>query len=227
MNLQKLLLHYRITPHSITNKSPSDLLLGRKIRTKLDLITLSDNFNSDNYKFDVNKYNKCRTLSIGDKVQCRNYLSGEKRCTGKVIKKLGKLHYLIQLNDNRTWRRHINQILKIPSFDNTLNYDKQSSIPTTSSETFTSTPLTPGRLLAGSPMKRAKPPSVKQHTTRAKEVSEAPIQPSSSSSIPSTSNYCPTPTSIRAKPLPKQHTRSQVQRSTRGILPRKLFDYQL
>ena len=31
---------------------------------------------------------------------------------GKVTKKLGKLHYLVKLDDGRIWKRHKNQMRK-------------------------------------------------------------------------------------------------------------------
>ena len=36
--LSRVLFHYRITPHSTTGVSPSELLFGRRIRSHLDLI---------------------------------------------------------------------------------------------------------------------------------------------------------------------------------------------
>ena len=44
---------------------------------------------------------------------CRNYRGKGKWKIGRVKKKLGKLHYLILLDDGREWKRHINQISKI------------------------------------------------------------------------------------------------------------------
>ena len=39
--LAKILLNYRITPQSTTGVSPSELLLGRRLRTRLDLFKAS------------------------------------------------------------------------------------------------------------------------------------------------------------------------------------------
>ena len=36
--LSRLLLKYRITPHSTTGTTPSELLMGRKLRSHLDLL---------------------------------------------------------------------------------------------------------------------------------------------------------------------------------------------
>jgi hypothetical protein len=50
LNLQKLLIHYRITQHCSINISPSELVLKKKIRSRLDLI-LPENTKP---KFDLN-----------------------------------------------------------------------------------------------------------------------------------------------------------------------------
>jgi hypothetical protein len=111
LNLQKLLLHYRITPHCSTNISPSELVFKKKIRSRLDLI-LPENTKP---KFDLNSDKKYRKLDVGDLVQCRNFVGKVKWEKGHIIKCLGKLHYLIRLDDGREWKRHINQIQKIRS----------------------------------------------------------------------------------------------------------------
>lgn len=54
-----------------------------------------------------------RILNIGDQVQCRNYYGKPKWKKGEIIKKIGKLHYLVQIDDTIVWKRHINQIIKI------------------------------------------------------------------------------------------------------------------
>jgi hypothetical protein len=108
IKLQNILLNYRQTPHATTKKSPCDLMLGRKMRSRLDLLKP---------KKDSNKYNETitvRKLNVGQRVVCREYVSNKtKWMFGKVKECLGKLHYIIQLDDGRCWKRHIDQVRKV------------------------------------------------------------------------------------------------------------------
>ena len=36
--LQQMLFHYRLTPHSLTGRSPAEMLMGCKLRSRLDLL---------------------------------------------------------------------------------------------------------------------------------------------------------------------------------------------
>lgn len=111
--LAKFLMHYRNAPHIGTGKSPASLMLGREIRTRLDLfIPRVDNpKQGENFQ---ESWEPKRELKINTRVGARDYFdSSSKWKFGIVKEKLGKLHYNIQLDDGRIWRRHINQITKI------------------------------------------------------------------------------------------------------------------
>nr|XP_029729204.1 uncharacterized protein LOC115266775 [Aedes albopictus] len=56
---------------------------------------------------------KVRELEVGARVAAREYIQDNKWEFGVVQKRLGKLHYLILLDDNRVWKRHINQLRSI------------------------------------------------------------------------------------------------------------------
>lgn len=43
-------------------------------------------------------------------MSCRNYRPGDKWSFGRIKKRIGKLHYLIQLDNGQIWKRHINQM---------------------------------------------------------------------------------------------------------------------
>ncbi|XP_011862003.1 PREDICTED: uncharacterized protein K02A2.6-like [Vollenhovia emeryi] len=46
----------------------------------------------------------------GRRVSCRNYAGNDKWLFGTVTRRLGTLHYEVQLDDGRTWKRHVNQM---------------------------------------------------------------------------------------------------------------------
>ncbi|KAL0098925.1 hypothetical protein PUN28_020833 [Cardiocondyla obscurior] len=110
-NLKKFLLHYRAAPHASTNVSPAELFLGHKIRTKLDLI-----FPSQKEEATANFAIKVKQLRLGQRVACRNYIGNVKWKYGYVKKVIGKLHYEITLDDDRIWKRHINQLRAIGAY---------------------------------------------------------------------------------------------------------------
>jgi hypothetical protein len=57
---------------------------------------------------------KLRDIKLNARVSARNYNNQKKIWEfGIVIKKLGALHYLIQLDDGRIWKRHIDQIREV------------------------------------------------------------------------------------------------------------------
>ena len=106
--LLELLTQYRIMPHVITGKTPSELMFKRKIRNHLDLI-----IPCKSVKNNVNENIQCRKFNINDRVECRNYVGEKKWDFGRVSKILGKLHYLILLDDGRIRKCHVNQMNKI------------------------------------------------------------------------------------------------------------------
>ncbi|XP_058828591.1 uncharacterized protein K02A2.6-like [Topomyia yanbarensis] len=103
VELCNILLTYRKTIHPSTGKSPSMMLFNRQIRSRLDLMLPGPTYSE---KIDP----KVRTIPEGGRVAARDFLDNEKWKYGRVLEKLGKLHYTVQLDDNRIWKRHIDQL---------------------------------------------------------------------------------------------------------------------
>ena len=103
-DLSKFLLHYRKAPHSITK-----LLFGREIRSRLDFIKPEVKHKQRT----TVKNNLMRDFDIKDRVAARDYFSKNKWKLGTVIKRLGNLHYLVELDIGTVWRRHVNQLVKV------------------------------------------------------------------------------------------------------------------
>ncbi|XP_055915493.1 uncharacterized protein K02A2.6-like [Eupeodes corollae] len=105
--LCRILLDYRKMVHPATGKSPSMMVFGREIRSRIDCMIPFRCFNSIEAK-------RGRSLEENDRVAVREYLDrGVKWRFGQIIRKLGLLHYLVRLDDNRIWKRHIDQIRQI------------------------------------------------------------------------------------------------------------------
>ena len=112
----KFLMRYRVTPHSTTGISPSQLLMNRQIRTRLDLVRpevstrVQRKQSYDKYRHDLHA--KERVFVIGDEVYLTQYGAGSSWIPGTVVAKIGPVSYAVELNDGRLIRRHQDHLRK-------------------------------------------------------------------------------------------------------------------
>ncbi|UYV78273.1 K02A2.6-like [Cordylochernes scorpioides] len=108
--IQKILLRYRATPLT-SGKSPSEMYLNRQIRIKLDA---------------MRPYQEERSQQ---QIQPRT------RCL-----QLGNLHYIIELDEGKSLKRHINQLQKVEIKKKQVTFDESTihhqSKPSQSSPDF-------------------------------------------------------------------------------------------
>jgi len=71
--LHQILLHYRNLPHMSSGESPAERMLGRKLRTRLDLLLPTQSNISEDSRTNCKSYEKLREIDIGERVECRNY----------------------------------------------------------------------------------------------------------------------------------------------------------
>ena len=113
MRLQKFLLMYRLTPQETTGKCPCELLLKRRIRSKLDQIRpdLSKKVKrkQTSMKSRTDR-RKDRRFDVRDKVQVKNFSSGPTWLYGKVVEIIAESMYVIELDDGRRVRRHVDHM---------------------------------------------------------------------------------------------------------------------
>ena len=113
--LSKFLHKYRITPHSTTGISPSELLMGRRLRSRLDLLhpDLPGKVEGKQWKQKLS-HDTSRTdrkFQEGDEVYAEDFsASNEKWIPGVIQKVTGPLSYHIQLSDGRVIRRHVDSV---------------------------------------------------------------------------------------------------------------------
>ena len=77
--LSRFLFHYRTTPHSTTGVSPAELLMGRQLRSQLDLLQPSIatrvQRRQEKQNAEYDQHAKRRSLSPNDPVFVRNFAS--------------------------------------------------------------------------------------------------------------------------------------------------------
>lgn len=88
IKLARFLLTYRITPHSTTGESPSQLFLGRRLRTRLDLLKPDLFIQVNNRQIDqsvAKSGSVTRHFAIGQRVLGRNYAGKSKWVPGLSV----------------------------------------------------------------------------------------------------------------------------------------------
>ena len=129
LTVDRFLFNYRVTPHATTGVSPAELMFGRKLRTRLDL--LHPNKDSGiittpegqvatkvEAKQRAQKRNHCkrpRKTEISEKapVMVRNYGKyGGKWLPATVERQTGPLSYQCTLKDGQRVKRHQDQVHK-------------------------------------------------------------------------------------------------------------------
>ena len=101
--LASFLMTYRTTPHATTQESPSEVLMGRKITTRLDLLKpccykrVSDK--QAQQKADHDKHAHAQELR-----------PGHHECQAWLWRSLVPFSYLIQMDDGKLWTRHMDHL---------------------------------------------------------------------------------------------------------------------
>ncbi|KAJ0171196.1 hypothetical protein K1T71_013395 [Dendrolimus kikuchii] len=128
IRLQKYLFDYRNSIHSVTGFSPAQLVFGRKLRSRLDLLNKNTLVSPVSHE-SLADYVKCkqslqcknykgnnhRIFERDDKVLYKRYIGNNKFkwLQGLIIKKLGKVTYLVKdINTANIVKKHTNQLIK-------------------------------------------------------------------------------------------------------------------
>ena len=151
--LAEFLIAYRNTPHSTTGVSPAQLLLGRPLHTRLDLVKPNLNRKIVNQQHQQRigaaneKGRQRRQLEVGDSVMSRDYRGDMKWRSGLIVNKTGPLMYEVQVAPGIIWRRPINQ-LKPTAVDHTVDTVTDTDTVEVSQPEVASTPPAPIQLSA-------------------------------------------------------------------------------
>ncbi|XP_063544559.1 uncharacterized protein K02A2.6-like [Cydia strobilella] len=123
--LLKYLFDYRNSVHTTTGVSPAQLVYGRKLKTRLDLINPKIPSPSSPALADTVRKNQClqnrpsmcrkaQVFTPGNLVLFKAFQANGKFkwCRGTIVKKVGKVVYIVKDNiTSKTFKKHKNQIV--------------------------------------------------------------------------------------------------------------------
>ena len=131
--LSNTLASHRLTPHATTGKSPCELLLGRRIRTRLDFLrpNTADKLEKQQaqQKKSHDKQSKLRKFSEGSTVWVRDMPSGGKWISGVVLQAHGNVSYSVKLEGGRVRKCHIDQLRAAHAQTPSVEISVGSSLP--------------------------------------------------------------------------------------------------
>ena len=105
--LARFLFAYRTTPQSTTTVTPAELMFGRKIKTRLDMLhpDLQSKVISHQHRQKNNHdrhHSQFRAFREGEKVYVRNYRNGP----NWLDEVLGPVSYTVQMSEGKLLKRH-------------------------------------------------------------------------------------------------------------------------
>ncbi|XP_040070861.1 uncharacterized protein LOC115320361 [Ixodes scapularis] len=120
VKLQTFLQSYRNTAHATTNESPANLFLGRRLRSRLDVVkpSVGERVARKQFLQTASRRGHDRDFAVGDHVLIRNYCGKPKWVPGVILAQHGPVSYQVRATTSRgsfTWRRHKDQLLRTPS----------------------------------------------------------------------------------------------------------------
>ena len=115
--MDKFLFKYRYTPQSTTGKSPAELMLGRKLRSRLDLLWPWEETQGKVLRQQESQ-KRCHTLKpwtvslkVSEPILAKNNSCyGPKWVPGHVVSKTGPLSYRCALPSGQIIKRHQDQL---------------------------------------------------------------------------------------------------------------------
>ena len=113
--LSKFLFRYRVTPHSTTGLSPAEMLLKRRVRTRLDVLYPEVNQkvekSQQKQKLAHDNSKPLRSFAVGDHIYAQNFSnSPSKWIPATVLKATGPLSYQVKTAAGEILRRHVDQL---------------------------------------------------------------------------------------------------------------------
>ena len=141
--LSQFLFCYRTTPHSTTGVPPAQLLMGRRLQTRLDLMRPSVASRvtraQARQKAGHDKTSQDRQFTLGDSVFVRNFAAHPTWVAGSITAERGPRSFDVELGDGRVVKRHIDHVRSravAPPGENPASVDTEDiPLPSTAAPT--------------------------------------------------------------------------------------------
>ena len=111
--IARFLFRYRITPQTSTNISPSELLMGRRLRCELDLLhpDVDRRVEMKQEKMiNMRTKHQLRFFKEGERVYTKSFIEKNKWIPVVVESRTGPVSYRVKLPDGRMVRRHLDHL---------------------------------------------------------------------------------------------------------------------
>ncbi|XP_060102057.1 LOW QUALITY PROTEIN: uncharacterized protein K02A2.6-like, partial [Heteronotia binoei] len=105
--LAAFLFDNRVTPNPVTGVSPAELLMGRKLITRLDRLHPD---RASDIQGSPEVQEAAQGFFAGDPVFARNYAQGPMWVAGRVRQVIGTRHYEVSTEGDQTLRQHTDQL---------------------------------------------------------------------------------------------------------------------
>ena len=129
--VSEFLARYRITPQTSTGVSPAELLLGRKPRSRLDLvypeIGRKVRQSQASQKEAHDWHAKESTMQEGEAVYASNFRRGPRWLPGILKESTGPTSFAVQLEDGRFLRRHQDHLIQRSGVSQASTADQEVS----------------------------------------------------------------------------------------------------
>ncbi len=109
--VENFLLTYRTTPHTTTGVPPCELLMGRSLRIRWDLLLRPDlhrkvHESQSRQKEHHDQHAQLRTVYVGQS----NMRAGPNWVPRTIVQQLGPVTYLVDVSEGKLWKRHVDHL---------------------------------------------------------------------------------------------------------------------
>ncbi len=135
--IARFLFSYCITLQTTTGVSPAELLMGRTLRSRLDLLCPDVSRRVEDKHFHQKRrhdgHASIRSFLEGEEVYVRNYCRGaENKCLlGRIVTCTGPVSYQVELQDGAICCRHQDQIRKLYNSETSSQKEDVTRMPQT------------------------------------------------------------------------------------------------